>query len=130
VRVSRVLVLVGGLALAVCLCVASRIFLLNGEQYDSWSSASALLAGLVALAAVGFAVLPPGLLDRLRWPPPVLGVVGGAVTATSLLVMRLNYADPYEGGLFWPSLLAWAAFGGAVLIGGAALGSAHRVRAR
>jgi hypothetical protein len=58
----------------------------------------------------------------------VLGVVGAAVTATSLLVMRLNYADPYEGGLFWPSLLAWAAFAGAVLIVGAALGAARRAR--
>jgi hypothetical protein len=124
--VSRVLVLVSGLALAVGLLVASRIFLLNGEQYDSWSSASALLAGVVALAAVGFAVLPSGLLDRLRWAPPFLGLVGAAVTATSLLVMRFKYEDPYEGGLFWPSLLAWAAFGGSVLVVGSALGAVRR----
>jgi hypothetical protein len=126
VSVTRVLVLVGGLALAVCLFVASRIFLLNGEQYDSWSSASALLAAVVALAAVGFALLPPRVLDRLWWPTAFHALFGAAVTATSLVVMRFKYADPYEGGLFWPSLLAWAAFAGAILVVGSGLGAARR----
>ena len=128
VSVTRALVLVGGLALAAGLSVASRIFLLNGAQYDSWSSASALLATVVMLAAIGVALLPPRLLDRLWWPRPFHGLVGAALTAASLVVMRVKYADPYQGGLFWPSLLAWAAFGGAVLAVGSSLGSVRRGR--
>ena len=109
------------LTLAGCSAVAAMIFGLNGEQWDAWVlSFLALAGGLVAAAAAAIA-LPAVWLARVPRIQIPLAIAGLVVGVGSVLIMRALYSDPYDGDLLWPSVLAWTAFAGLILLPGAAL---------